>query len=282
MLPIHKALRSAAAVHWMLALPCEAKPLVKAWRLSRLMHETVFPIYRNDSMTLTVTGVGKTAMAAGVAYTGAVCGGTRPSIWLNLGIAGHPQSALGELFLAHKITDRERDRNWFPPLIAKPPCLTESLITCSRPDTDYAQSALYDMEGSAFFETASRFSSTELIQCLKVISDNRLNPAVALDPKAVSELIEGRIDLINRVVEQLQNLAKLLPSGPQSERFEQFIIRWRFTAQQASQLDSLLHRWMLLDPARCPVPEQLGHLKQAEAVLAFFRERIDDSALAFP
>jgi adenosylhomocysteine nucleosidase len=266
--------------HLMVALPCEAKPLIRRYRLSRVLDEPAFPIYRNESITLTVTGIGKTAMAAGAAYTNAIFDRSRGAVWLNVGVAGHRDLAVGEACLAHKITDRDRLRSWYPSLIAAPPCGTETLVTWSRPETRYEDKALYDMEASGFYETASRFSTAELIQCLKVVSDNRASPADALRADFVAELIEQHVGLVEILLQQQNQLAALV-TAPSTERFERFIGRWHFSVQQRFQLQSLLHRWALLDPEHCPEPEQLSDLKNGREVLVYLRDKVGRLALVF-
>lgn len=54
------------------ALPCEAKPLVQHFKLKKAFTVQPFAVYGNDEICLTVTGAGKSAMAAGVAYTQAL------------------------------------------------------------------------------------------------------------------------------------------------------------------------------------------------------------------
>lgn len=269
-----------AVLHFMVALPCEAKPLIQHYQLSRRMDETVFPIYQNSSITLTVTGVGKTAMAAGTAYTYAVFGRLRMGIWMNIGVAGHPEFPIGQPCLVHKVTDWDGDRSWYPPLLSKLPCDTESLITVSRPETVYRQTALYDMEGSGFYGTACRFTTSELVQCFKIVSDNRHFTAESVRAGYVAELVENRIDLIERLVGRQRQLATDL-DVPRSEIFEQFTRRWRFSVQQTVQLESLLHRWTLLDPESCPKPEQLDRFDDGRQVLGYLRGKVDRLAMVF-
>lgn len=266
----------------MVALPCEANPLIRRYRLSRLMDERVFPMYRNESITLTVTGVGKTAMAAGVAYTHAVFGKPGLSAWLNAGVAGHPDFPVGKACLAHKITDRDSGRSWYPPFVATPPCCTESLLTGSSPETAYSEPALYDMEGSAFYDTASRFSSSELVQCFKIVSDNRRFPVDSVPAERVASLLGQRLDTIDRLLEQLRRQLTVKGTAPPIELVESYTAKWHFSVQQARQLESLLQRWILLDPDHCPNPEQLAGLKNGRQVLAHLRESVERLPLVFP
>ena len=51
-------------VHLITALPAEAKPLVSRFNLKRVQPERAFPVYRNQHISLVVSGVSKTNAAA--------------------------------------------------------------------------------------------------------------------------------------------------------------------------------------------------------------------------
>ena len=88
------------------ALPCEAKALISRLQLKKNLHIRPFAIYTNAEICLTVTGPGKCAMAAGVAYSQAIFSNIAHPVLLNVGIAGHYDSSLGQMFIAEKISDK--------------------------------------------------------------------------------------------------------------------------------------------------------------------------------
>ena len=92
------------------ALPCEAKPLVEHFKLKKRLDVQAFAVYEHDTLCLTVTGVGKSAMAAGVAYTQALFNGVENPILINIGIAGHRDYAIGDLYLVDKIIDADSQK----------------------------------------------------------------------------------------------------------------------------------------------------------------------------
>ncbi len=227
------------------ALPCEAKPLVAHFSLKKATAIQPFAVYINAEICLTVTGPGKSAMAAGIAYTQALFAALPHPVLMNIGIAGHKDHALGRLFLIDKIIDRDSGRNHYPPLLFKPPCAKGSVQTASIPQLAYDQPHLYDMEASAFYETASRFTSGELIQCLKVISDNQLSPAINLQPKQVSELIAAHISSLETVMTKTAALAAVLHTA-EPQHFKQLINDYRFSVSEQLQLQNQLARWAVL------------------------------------
>lgn len=228
------------------ALPCEAKPLVEYFNLKKDTTVQPFAVYFNQDICLTVTGLGKSAMAAGVAYTQALFASVEYPVLVNIGIAGHKDHAVGSLFLIDKITDVDSRKSYYPPLIFTPPCPTARIQTVSRPQPDYDRQHLCDMEASAFYETAVRFSSGELIHCLKIISDNESSPAENIQPKQVAALIAAHAATIEALLAELSRLAKLITAPEEPKLFEQLTQRYHFTVSEQGQLKNRLSRWSVL------------------------------------
>jgi adenosylhomocysteine nucleosidase len=227
------------------ALPCEAKPLIDFYRLKKDTNIQRFAVYGNNGICLTVTGIGKSAMAAGVAYTQALFSSTQIPVLLNVGIAGHKGHPIGSVFLVDKISDSDSDRRYYPPLVFTPPCATHSLQTAAKPQHSYPPVHLCDMEGSAFYETAVRFSSGELAHCLKIVSDNESSPIKAIQPAQVSLLISAQLSIIETILTTLSQLAEAL-STPELNEFNRILNRFHFTANEQTQLKKLLSRWHLV------------------------------------
>lgn len=224
------------------ALPCEAKPLAEYFRLKKDITIQPFAVYVNQDICLTVTGLGKSAMAAGVAYTQALFASVEHPVMVNIGIAGHSDHPLGSLFLINKIIDIDSQRNYYPSLTFTPPCSTGSIKTVSKPLPNYDESYLCDMEASAFYETAVRFTSSELTLCLKIISDNQLSPVGNIQPKQVVGLITAHLALIESLLMQVvATAASITVSEP--KLFKPLIQRYHFTANERMQLKNQLSRW---------------------------------------
>ncbi len=233
------------------ALPCEAKPLVEHFKLKKDTTVQPFAVYLNQDIFLTVTGLGKSAMAAGVAYSQALFASVEHPVLVNIGIAGHKHHAVGSLFLIDKITDFDSQKSYYPPLVLTPPCPTACIQTVSKPQPTYNPQHLCDMEASAFYETAVRFSTGELIHCLKVISDNELSPADNIQPKQVAALIAAHVAAIETLLAELSRLATLI-TAPEPKLFKQLIQRYHFTASEQGQLKNLLSRWTALTDTQIP------------------------------
>jgi len=255
------------------ALPCEAKPLVEHFKLKKDTTIQPFAVYLNRDICLTVTGLGKSAMAAGVAYSQALFASAEHPVLVNIGIAGHIDHALGSLFLIDKITDADSLKNYYPPVAFTPPCPTANIRTVSRPQPVYDREHLCDMEASAFYETAVRFSTGELIHCLKVISDNELSPAENIQPKQVEALIAAHVATTETLLKELSRLAALI-TAPEPDRFEQLIQRYHFTASEQGQLKNRLSRWAVLTNNTIPELDE-SQLHKAKDVLSWLDRQIN-------
>ena len=266
-------------IHIVIALSCEAKPLIHHYRLNGQQAENGFRVYENNAMRLIIAGMGKCAAAAACAYLQ----GLEPKskhIWLNLGIAGHATLNVGEPILAHKVIDAATNVAWYPPMLFTPPCQTATLISVDQPKTGYDTGVACDMEASGFYAIASRFNSYELVQVFKVISDNHANPAQQISNKLVQEIIGERLDTLDTLIHQLIELNTLLAAQQYKPAIEPFLQRWHFTVTQQHKLQRLLQRWHALSHSALDV-KQFKNEKNSKGVLGALEEEIAILPLRF-
>ena len=169
-------------------------------------------------------------------------GNLKISVWLNIGITGHHRPTLGQIFVAHKIIDKETGYCWYPPILYRPSCSSAEVTTVARPETEYVQDTLYDMEASGFYPTAQRFSTSEQIQCLKIVSDNDSVSRKQINPKQASLLVYANIEAIENTADQLSQIAQSILLSPPPQ-FTEFLQRWHFTDHQKLRLQQCLRRW---------------------------------------
>ena len=255
------------------ALPCEAKPLVKHFNLKKETTIKVFSVYRNTEICLTVSGLGKSAMAAAVAYTQALYGKTQNAVLLNIGIAGHRTHLLGKIFCIEKIIDSDNGKYYYPQLVAHLPCPTQTLSSVSIAKNEYPENYLYDMEASAFYQTATRFSSSELIQCLKIVSDNETSNIANIDTQQVSELITGSIETLKILIFELSKLAALTKHS-EAHQYSQFISLWHFSSTNQMKLENLLCKWQVITN-NAALPINMVKCKNAKEFLLKLENEIE-------
>ena len=222
------------------ALDCEARPLLDHYRLRASTHTNPFRIYQNTHTTLIVSGMGRVNAAAASAYLAALVG---PGIhhWLNIGIAGQREYPIGSAWLAQHISSSATTHHWYPPIVFERTCPSATICTVDQPELTYPSSAIYEMEAAGFYATATRFSSGELVQCLKVISDNAEYPAARLRPNHVSQLIESALEPIHATLCTLNDLALELQHVEQFQSLPK--LPWRMSVSQQHQLRELLRRY---------------------------------------
>lgn len=267
-------------MHIITALPAEARPLIAHFRLRDKRTDSGFPVYRNDGMALAVSGPGKVAAAAATASL-AVSGTPRATAaWLNIGIAGHATHAVGRGLLVHRISDRATGKNWYPPQLIDTELPGGSLQTVDSPETGYAGDVLYDMEASGFYPVACRYATAELVQCFKVVSDNRQQAASAVTAQLCEQLITGQLDVIERLTQALAGLAAEHAAwhAPHPE-LERLAGHWHFTVAQQHRLGRLAHRWKTLLPGEPLWSRELANLGTAGAVLRQLEQHLDSLAV---
>jgi hypothetical protein len=264
----------AAKIFMFTALACEAKPLIAHFKLKKNIQYRPFAIYSNDQYCLTVAGVGKVAVAAAVAYTLALLAKDNNPILINIGIAGHRDLPVASIRLADKIIDGDNGRCFYPSLIYKAPCQTTSVTTVSCPDTDYFNDGLIDMEVSAFYQTAVNFTGAELVQCLKIVSDNEQMPADKIKPNKVSELISGAIEIVEQLITELMLLQSELDQ-PEPDGYRSFLKQLHFTVSEQNQLLQLLKQYQLLEG-----PELPKSFESAKGLMTWLQQANQEMALA--
>ncbi len=190
---------------WVAALHCEAKPIIDFYRLKKTPSEAGFDLYRGDESLCIVSGMGKLASAAACAWIGARQRESASLAWINLGCAGGAGRAIGSAFTLDKIVDADSGQSWFPAPVSKTFLPPAACLSLARPGEDYREDFLFDMEASGFICSALRFSSAELVQAIKIVSDNP-EYRTGNDRAAVSALIERHIDAIDRQAAALQEL----------------------------------------------------------------------------
>lgn len=187
---------------WVVALHCEAKPVIDHYRLKKSDRYSAFDLFHNDEMICVISGVGKTCVAAASAWAAGLQHASASICWINLGIAGGANHNVGEIFRLNKITETQNDRSHYPLSEFNSDIKTAGCISLDHASAEYHPAELYDMEASAFFSTAIRFSRAELVQSLKVIGDNRDQPPQR-NKSVISDLIFQQIGSIAGFAEEL-------------------------------------------------------------------------------
>ena len=269
------------------ATRAEADPVINAMKLRHAPGS--FPLFCSDTTSLVVSGIGKPRAAAACAWLAAMqnIGDDKrtnkhsrarpPTVWINFGIAGHSDAAIGSIFTAHKITDHHSGHVWYPPQIHSP-LRTCDLLTVDKPLPSYQPARLHDMEASGFIQIARMFAHAELVQSVKIVSDNKESSLRNITAEFALTLVTESVPSINTFAEHLVELSSRLHIDT-APALDLFCNHWRFTVSQTAKLDRLLQRYSVINGQMTSIPVEL--LKQSlspNKVLQYFEDELSEAS----
>ena len=241
------------------------------------------PIYQNpeSNITLTISGIGKSAAAAAVALARDHFKADRSHAWLNLGIAGHATLPVGQAVIIKKVTAAGSGQSWYPSRVFTTSLPAHDLLTLDKPDSNYREE-LFDMECAGFFQVVTGFATLELVQAVKIISDNADQPMDGVNPALISRLMKQNLPAIEEIIQQLLALAKLQQQlNDRGADYHAIMRRRHFTASQRYQLQAALRKWRALHPGDTGLAERLAGKKSAIEILRFLQDELGQTPIRF-
>jgi len=250
---------SVVMLIWVCALHCEAKPVIDFYRLKKSHDHRAFDVYHGDDMACVVSGIGKLASAAASAWIAASFPSETSLAWINLGVAGAAEHAIGDLFALNKVVDADSGQSYYPAPVAASSLVGSPCLTLGQPSDNYREDTLFDMEASGFIHATLRFSSAELTQSLKIISDNR-QQQTGMNRQRVSELIHQHIDSIDRQAQGLFELNREIKALELAPDPEKMLGLMGNIHRQRGRLDLARASWEALLAREPNDPETLSNL----------------------
>ena len=261
---------------FVLAMRDEAQPLISHFALQRSRAPALFPVFHNPPVWLTISGVGKANAAAAVTELFHIARQTRNAVWLNIGIAGHPELPIGTPRSAHTVVDSASQQRWYPPQVLLNGVTSSALTSVDAPETDYPDDCLYDMEGAGFYPAALRCSTAEAVQCLKIVSDNRVHGTEQLSPQKISELIGSHCAAIEQIGAQLSEATNSLRTDRGTDpELSLLLDKHHFSVTQQRQLARLAQRLAARAPRERLLNEELTRSGSSREVLRELERRLD-------
>ena len=251
------------SVRWVIALKEEAKVILDYYEMALINKKTLYPIYKNIEEThwLILSGIGRHNSAAATSYLYTISNASKWTSWINIGIAGSGKGDYGNIYLVDKIFNQNFYIT-YPSTMPKSNLPKMSLLTTDIPITDYSSKELIDMEGSAFFDIASKLTSKEFICIMKIISDGPENNIKQLTKLRIIELLKLNLTKIAQVVSYYENLSEnenQIKAKP--DIFFKISSNWHFSVTQSSQLENLLRRLKIF----CDNNEVMDLIKQCKS-----------------
>ena len=232
------------AIRWVIALKSEAIAIIEKYDMKSFDHHGLFQLFKNLDGThwLVISGIGQINSASATTYLYKVSQAPPWCSWINIGIAGY-KSNYGTIYLVDKVTRKSSGEDDFPGNLIKSKVMREKLITVDKPDTNYEENALIDMEASSFLDIATRLTCRELVIILKVVSDEPNSSIKKLTSQKITNLIKQNINTILEIASEAENLSQEEYERIKLPDFYFLIIKkFHFTETQKNQLKFLTRR----------------------------------------
>ena len=234
-----------SSIRWVVALKEEAEVILNHFKLKPVNEKTIYPIYKNKEEThwLIICGIGRNNAAASTAYLYAYSNASNYTSWINIGIAGSGKGNYGDLYLVDKISTYQTKKSTYPSTLPKATLPKMHLFTSDISISDYSNYELIDMEGSAFFDIASKLTPKEFICLMKVISDGPKDDIKKITKSKISNLIKENLLKIIDVISYYERLSEEeFQIIDKPKLFNEIKSKWHFSATQSYQLETLLRR----------------------------------------
>ena len=229
-------------IHFVVATNSEARPLIDLFKLKKIKGLKQSFIYSNQQISLTISGIGKVNAAIGVTQTYYYYNQKNDNIWINIGLAGHKYLKVGDICTINKITDNETKKNFFP-FINKFQMQNQECLSVGIQKKNYT-SKVYDMESFGFYQSACKYSSKELLQIVKIISDNQFESIDFKNKEVVYNIIFSQRKLINELCSFMLNLKKeFYPTCNEiiEGELNNLFTKIKFTFTEREQMKALLN-----------------------------------------
>lgn len=265
-------------LHLVAATQAEADPVISALKLKK--KPAALNYYQKEETHLVVSGIGKCNAATACGWLAEKTKNTNAEYnssvaWLNFGIAGHANAELGTALIAHKVTDLATEQVWFPHRLSSD-LASSDLITVDNPMHNYRPEQLHDMEASAYTQAARKFSNAELVQILKVVSDNDTQPLSTVNAALAKKLIADCIESILHYIDALNLLSQVIPRSDSTIK-QTILDRWHFSVSQTVQLERLLQRHEVLWGGLTNIPDSLQQKKSPKDILDWLEKKVDNA-----
>jgi hypothetical protein len=285
-------------INLLVALHCEAQPFIEAFKL-RKVTDSVLSHYSGQGqlgglesmeINLVETGIGQLNMATAVGWLGARTARRRIA-WLNVGTAGHTNMVVGTAVRIARCASESQERVYYPPLVATWPVIKQKgsaeitsrrqlgeVLTGNTVCTDYPPQALVDMEAYAFFRSATKFSPAELVQSIKVVSDNTTSDVSLLDAKKLTEIMSVASVDICGFADSLVALANRLPERAIANAHN--LKHLNFTVSQNLQFEDYYQKLINLGMSEAELKAKIMNSKNSKQLLAQMRSVLLNTAPA--
>ena len=200
------------------ALPAEAAPIIAGLSLKPLPSSERYSIFCGHGIRLGISGMGcanASILTNCFLRQGNPAHQHKRAYWLNFGIAGSAGWEIGELVLAHSITEQSTGKTWKlgtginqhdnPNIKLNLP--TAHLGTVTSPQTNYQGNNVYDMEAAGIVSLLYDWNFIGRTFIVKIISDGPCRPLESLTKEDIKQMLHARKRDILAVAEQIYSVS---------------------------------------------------------------------------
>jgi len=259
------------------ATALEARVLIDHYRLVRCANRHAYPLYtdKEQEIRLIITGIGLIPAAAAASYA---YDHNPHSCFVNIGIAGAQSAPIGSGYLINRLIDPLISKAFYPFVNSLRSLPATTLTSHAQALTHYPEQGLVDMEGAAFWQSATRLVTQEQVQLFKIVSDNSQQPLSQFDISVTPDLIQQQMSAIDCVIKKMLTLSQNEhQQQPKTQKMQNAILQhWRFSQTQQHQLQELCRRWLVICPDTCAI-ENIRDAKNAKQALLLLQQHIDNA-----
>ena len=188
------------------ALKSEAKPIIDYYGL-KFSGLSNFPLYKNDNITLLITGVGRKNVS-NVLNLFFQKNKVKNQI-INIGISGGKKGdcSIGQLFLINKVSDEKSKLCFNLGSQHSFGLQNNEITTVSKPvvDNNFKGEGLVDMEAYEICKTVNNLEGLNRLLILKIVSDH-MDMKHHISANQVESLIKQKIPVIDKFIRDLRKL----------------------------------------------------------------------------
>ena len=259
-------------MNFLVALQPEARPLIEKFKLKKRNGSNPFPVFENESHCLAISGIGRIQSAAATGYLLGRLDG-RPQAMINLGIAGH--GLLMWVLIPLLVFHSQEKGTYYPPAVLESKISKSGLQTMDAPEKDYLEPIGYDMEAHAFCSIAYQSITRELVQVIKVVSDNPSAPLADFNPKFATDLLFANLSHIEEISEQLEGLEREISMDPLIlGMLAEIRAKLHCTATQVHQLERILQQAHALGMAQNEIRSLIKSSTHTKNLLSSLAEKL--------
>ena len=200
-----------------MALRVESEVILKLYNLKpQNFKEKKYKVYNNKKLNiwLILSGIGNQNSALATKYLYEVSPKLEANIWINIGMAGSNDLAIGSIFNVQKISYENiyNKLNFYTSALFNNIIPSGELVSVDKVERKFpAKGKVYDMEGYGFIKTAEKFCDRELIYIIKIVSDNKKNPPKNFI-KTTKHYMKLNLKIIKKFINKLITIVSNLES----------------------------------------------------------------------